>query len=141
MGQRRVDLSLEELIDHNARLIKNQPKFHFLVKEIDRDAVYDLDFSGLEPGIYPDEQAVRMARQLLSRRWGQPIDQILVQIEARQEVLPAAGSPPAPKKPEPVRPMQPEPPSATLKGEGDLTDEPIQPTEGETKDAFRELWN
>ena len=141
VGQRRIDLSLEELIDHNARLIKNQPKFHFLVKEIDRDAVYDLDFSGLEPGIYPDEQAVRMARQLLSRRWGQPIDQLLAQIEARQDSLSSAGSPPAPKKPAPVRPMQPVAPSATLKDEGDLTDDPIQPTQGDTNDAFEDLWN
>ena len=93
VARRRVDMSLEEKYLQDAQLFKNQPKLHFLVKQYGDEWLRPYPLHELEPGVFPDEGRVTELRQMLSRCCGTPIEQILSEIEARQNDLLAAGKP------------------------------------------------
>jgi hypothetical protein len=89
---RQVDMSLEEQTQRAAALFKNLGKFQFLVKEVGNPRLWLLDITDLDPGVYPDEQRVAELRRMLSSRCGVPVEDILDEIENRQEGrLPASG--------------------------------------------------
>jgi hypothetical protein len=87
VAERRVDLSLEEKYLQDAKLFKNQGKLHFLVKQYGDDRLRPYPLYQLDPGIFPDEDRVDQLRMVLSRRCGVPIEQVLAEIETRQNDL------------------------------------------------------
>ncbi len=91
VARRRVDMSLEEKYLQDAKLFKNQPKLHFLVKQYGDERLRPYPLHKLEPGVFPDEGRGAELRKMLSRRCGVPIEHILSEIEARQNDLLAAG--------------------------------------------------
>lgn len=84
---RQVDMSLEEQLSKAALLYKNLDKFKFLVKEVNKPAVWELDMSGVDPGAYPDKHRITEFRELLNCKCSTPIEAILAEIEARQAGL------------------------------------------------------
>jgi hypothetical protein len=101
---RQVDMSLDEQLKKAAELFMSRlGTFQFLVKEYGRPAPYLLDIAGYEPGIYPDAERVRDLKIMLSERWGTPIQELLREIDCRQQLINGAdgqgATPPGVKQP------------------------------------------
>jgi hypothetical protein len=94
IDQRRIDLSHQEKVLLDAYyLFKNQPKLHFLVKQVGDEHLHPLSLNTqLDPGIYPDDKRVTEFQDLLNQKCGIPINTILLEIEARQTLLGPAPS-------------------------------------------------
>jgi len=137
VARRRVDLSLEEKYLQDARLFKNQPKLHFLVKQYGDGRLRPYPLYELDPGVFPDEGRVAELRALLCSRCGVPIQDVLSEIEARQgELLSAANKD---KKPH----DKPTPGCDTLSGDGRTgrqDDHLPEADTGEGEDDLDDLW-
>jgi hypothetical protein len=130
IAQRRVDLSQQEkwLLDAQT-LFKNQPKLHFLVKQVGDEQLRPLSLVELDPGVYPDEQRVAELRELLSKKCGTPIEQILTEIKERQAVIHNQQVLPTQKQPKQQhqKQMQPIVQSVTLANSEDERNIPVTP--------------
>jgi hypothetical protein len=137
VARRRVDLSLEEKYLQDAKLFKNQPKLHFLVRQYGDGRLRPYPLYELDPGVFPDEGRVAELRGLLCRRCGVPIEQLLSEIEARQSDLVSAAN--MDKKGR----SKPAPGCDTLSGDGQTgrRDDHLPETDtGEGEDDLDDLW-
>lgn len=149
IAERRVDLSHQEKILLDAYyLFKNQPKLHFLVKQIGDERLHSLSLEAeLDPGIYPDDNQVTEFQDLLNQKCGVPIDTILTEIEDRQARLEMAvpqASKQDKKKPSRKLPGKELEPRDTLAGNGQSNEQSgdLPPeTDGNGEDSFDELFN
>lgn len=87
IAYRQVDLSQPDKLLLDAQvLFMQQPKLHFLVKQVGDPQLRPLRlYEELDPGIYPDDKRVAELRELLNRKCGIPIKKILAEIEQRQQ--------------------------------------------------------
>jgi hypothetical protein len=137
VARRRVDLSLEEKYLQDAKLFKNQPKLHFLVRQYGDGRLRPYPLYELDPGVFPDEGRVAELRELLCRRCGVPIEQLLSEIEARQSDLVSAAN--MDKKGR----SKPAPGCDTLSSDGQTgrQDDHLPETDtGEGEDDLDDLW-
>jgi hypothetical protein len=138
VAERRVDLSLEEKYLQDARLFKNQGRLHFLVKQYGHEQLRPYPLYQLDPGIFPDEQRVAQLRMMLSRRCGAPIEQVLAEIETRQNdlLLPTQGKPKKRRSKSSAR-------CDTLEDDGQSGHQADHLSESDTEDGeldFDDLW-
>lgn len=86
---RPTEYSLDEQHYLASQLYKDLSTFRFLVKAVSGEGGHDtplrpLNLTGLEPGVWPDDEKVAKIRQLLHRRTAVPVATILKEIRDRR---------------------------------------------------------
>lgn len=126
LDYRTVEFTMEEQAILNSYQFSDQGRFHFLVRTAAREgditgALRPISLAHFDEDIYPNEELVAQAREILMERRGRPIREILSEIKARRtarQVLSVMSKPPS----ERIHTL-PSPGFVTIKNDGRVPDD------------------